>query len=58
MATVDGARYGSLAGSFTGELVRPSDAGYDEARRLYNGLIDKRPALIGRCRAAADVVEP
>jgi len=56
MATVDEAGLGSLAGSFTGELLRPSDASYDEARRLYNGLIDKRPALIARCRSAADVV--
>jgi FAD/FMN-containing dehydrogenase len=39
-----------------GELLRPADAGYDEARRLYNGMIDKRPALIARCADAADVV--
>ena len=38
------------------ELLRPNDAGYDEARRIHNGLIDKRPALIARCRTAADVV--
>ncbi|HEX4866644.1 MAG TPA: FAD-binding oxidoreductase [Acidimicrobiales bacterium] len=37
------------------EILRPNDAGYDEARRLHNGLIDKRPALIARCRTAADV---
>jgi FAD/FMN-containing dehydrogenase len=40
---------------FTGELVRPGDAGYDEARSIHNGLIDKRPALIARCRSAADI---
>lgn len=37
------------------EILRPNDAGYDEARRIHNGLIDKRPALIARCRTAADV---
>ncbi len=39
-----------------GELFEPADAGYDEARQLYNGMIDKRPALIARCADAADVV--
>ena len=34
----------------------PDDAGYEEARRVHNGLIDKRPALIARCRGTADVV--
>jgi FAD/FMN-containing dehydrogenase len=41
--------------TFTGQLLEPTDADYDEARRVYNGLIDKRPALIARCRSAADV---
>jgi FAD/FMN-containing dehydrogenase len=43
-----------LAG-FAGEQFVAGDAGYDDARKLYNGLIDKRPALIARCRGAADV---
>src|SRR5947209_3430169 len=41
---------------FSGLLLRPEDSGYEEARRVYNGLIDKRPALIARCRGTADVV--
>jgi FAD/FMN-containing dehydrogenase len=40
---------------FGGELLGPQDAGYDESRRLWNGAIDKRPALIARCTGAADV---
>jgi FAD/FMN-containing dehydrogenase len=40
-----------------GELIQPGDVRYDEARRLYNGMIDKRPALIARCVDAADVQE-
>ena len=46
---------GSLEG-FSGQLLRSGDEGYDEARRIYNGLIDKRPALIARCRGVADVI--
>lgn len=44
-----------LAAQLRGELIRPSDAGYDEARKLYNGMIDKRPAVIACCADAADV---
>src|SRR5499427_5365651 len=45
-----------LAATFSGRLLRPSDPGYEEARRVHNGLIDKRPALIARCHGVADVV--
>ena len=47
----------ALAGTFTGQLLRPGDAGYDEARKVHNGLIDKRPALIARCRGLADIAD-
>lgn len=43
--------------TFGGEVVRPADDGYDEARAVFNGLIDKRPALILRCRTTGDIVE-
>ncbi len=46
-----------LAPTFTGQLLQPSDPGYDEARRVHNGLIDKRPAIIARCRGTADVAD-
>ena len=46
-----------LAPTFAGELLKPGDTGYDDARRIHNGLIDKRPALIARCRGVADVVD-
>ncbi len=39
-----------------GELVQPSDASYDAARKVYNGMIDKRPRLIARCVDVADVM--
>ena len=43
--------------SFGGSLIEPGDDGYDETRRVHNGLIDKRPALIARCLTTADVVD-
>jgi FAD/FMN-containing dehydrogenase len=45
-----------LAGSLEGELIAPGDAAYDEARRIWNGAIDRRPACIARCTGVADVV--
>jgi FAD/FMN-containing dehydrogenase len=48
---------GQLGQSFTGRLLQPADTGYDEARRVHNGLIDKSPALIARCQGLADVAD-
>jgi FAD/FMN-containing dehydrogenase len=45
-----------LEGQFRGRLIRPDDADYDEARRVWNGMIDRKPALIARCTGTADVV--
>ncbi|HEX2087714.1 MAG TPA: FAD-binding oxidoreductase, partial [Solirubrobacteraceae bacterium] len=45
-----------LREGFSGALLRPHDAGYDEARRIWNGAIDRRPACIARCTGPADVV--
>jgi len=39
-----------------GELIAPGDARYDEARKVYNGMIDRRPRLIARCTDVADVI--
>ncbi len=52
--SIDERRLQTLKETFSGDLLLPDAAGYDEARRLYNGLIDKRPALIARPRSSAD----
>lgn len=41
--------------NLSGTLLRPPDPGYDEARRVFNGMIDRSPALIARCRDSGDV---
>jgi FAD/FMN-containing dehydrogenase len=45
-----------LASTFRGELIRARDDHYESARRVWNGMIDKRPAVIARCTGVADVV--
>jgi FAD/FMN-containing dehydrogenase len=52
---LDGAVVSALNAGLRGELIQPGDANYDSARRLYNGMIDKRPGLIARCVDVADV---
>jgi FAD/FMN-containing dehydrogenase len=42
---------------FRGALLRPGEEGYEEARRVWNGAVDRRPALIARCAGADDVVQ-
>jgi FAD/FMN-containing dehydrogenase len=46
----------ALAGAFRGEIIRPGDAGYDTGRKVWNGMVDRYPALILRALDTADVV--
>ncbi|HEV8523260.1 MAG TPA: FAD-dependent oxidoreductase, partial [Terriglobales bacterium] len=46
-----------LAASLRGRLLRPADGEYEEARKIWNAMIDRRPAVIVRCVAAADVAQ-
>ncbi len=48
---------GKFAAGLRGELLRPRDPGYDACRKVWNGMVDKRPALIARCAGTADVIE-
>ena len=55
-SAVTTAPYEGLAAAVRGSLIRPGDPEYDQTRAVYNGMIDKHPAAIVRCRDAADVV--
>ena len=47
---------GSLREAFRGDLIRPGDEAYEEARRVWNAVFDRRPAIVARCSGTADVV--
>ena len=47
----------ALRGVIAGEVITSDDPGYEEARRVWNGVIDRRPAVIARCSNVGDVVE-
>jgi FAD/FMN-containing dehydrogenase len=53
----DDATIEELRASLRGELLLAEDPGYDEARAIWNAMIDKRPALIARCAGTADVIQ-
>jgi FAD/FMN-containing dehydrogenase len=53
---IGGQAAADLAGTLRGSVLRSGDSGYDDARRIWNGMIDRRPDLIARCADAADVV--
>jgi FAD binding domain/Berberine and berberine like len=55
-ARIDTTALEGLRANFLGELLWPDDSGYDQARRIWNGHIDRRPALIARCTGVADVM--
>ena len=48
---------GLLRSRLSGQLLTPADQGYEAARRVFNAMIDRRPALIAQCASAADVVQ-
>jgi FAD/FMN-containing dehydrogenase len=56
MATIHAAAVETLAANFAGQLIQPKDADYDTARQIWNGHVQRRPALIARCRGVADVM--
>jgi FAD/FMN-containing dehydrogenase len=54
--TLDDSAVQALAATMRGPLIKRGDPGYDEARTIYNAMIDKRPALIAQCATVADVI--
>ena len=57
VAGLDAEAVDAFVAGIRGRVLRPGDDGYDEARAIWNGLIDRRPALIVQCTGAADVVD-
>ena len=55
-AIVEEAAVERLNANLRGALLRPGNAAYDDARKVWNGMIDRRPALIARCAGVADVI--
>jgi FAD/FMN-containing dehydrogenase len=53
---LDNGTFARLRAEFRGALLRPPEEGYDEARRVWNGVIDRKPALVARCAGSDDVV--
>ena len=56
-ATIDAERLEALQSAVSGGVLQPGDGGYEDARRIHNGLIDRKPALIARCQNTADVAD-
>ncbi|MCA1617565.1 MAG: FAD-dependent oxidoreductase, partial [Acidobacteria bacterium] len=54
--TLDDDTVQDFTASLRGEVLRPTDEGYDETRKIHNGMIDRRPTLIARCAGVADVI--
>jgi FAD/FMN-containing dehydrogenase len=54
--TLDDHTVQDFTASLRGEVLRPADDGYDETRKIHNGMIDRRPTLIARCAGVADVI--
>ena len=55
-ANLEDAAVKDFAASLRGPVLRQGDSGYDEPRKLFNGMIDRHPALIAKCAGAADVI--
>jgi FAD/FMN-containing dehydrogenase len=53
---IDEAAFSGFREHFAGDVILPNDAGYDDARAVWNGIIDRYPAVVARCTGVADVI--
>src|SRR2546423_10942555 len=56
MPKLDAISVSELRTTLRGRVIQPGDEGYDDARKVYNAMIDKKPRLIVRCTDVADVI--
>ena len=56
MTTIQAKTVEKLRERFRGEILLPGDDGYDAARQIWNGMFDRRPAIIARCVGTSDVI--
>ena len=56
MTNVQARKIEELKGGFRGEILIPNDGAYESTRKIWNAMIDKRPAVIARCATTSDVV--
>ena len=56
MTNLQARKIEELKGGFKGEILLPSDGAYESARKIWNAMIDKHPAVIARCATTSDVV--
>ena len=57
MSAPDSAKVDQLRKGFSGKVLTPEDGDYDEARKIWNAMVDKRPAIIARCAGTRDAVK-
>ena len=57
MTAPNAAKVEELRKGFKGKVITPSDNEYEESRKIWNGMVDKRPAIIARCAGTQDAVK-
>ncbi len=56
-ALINGSAVEDFGASLRGELLLSGENGYEEARKIWNGMIDKKPTLVARCLGTSDVIK-
>ena len=56
MKTLDSGKTEALKRHFRGEIITPNDKGYESSRQIWNGMFDRKPAIIAQCIGTSDVI--